>query len=463
MKIKKHKGNEERLILIGMIVDDTVLGRISSKWQHKMFKSKWANLIAKWCVSYYRKYEEAPGNQIESLYASWAEETKDSETINLVEKFLSTLSEEYEELTEESNSDYVIDRAGEYFNKVKIERLTEKIQGDLDRGKIQAAVNHTLAFNQIEMGIGEGINVLQDAEAIREAFQEKGESIIQYPGDLGKFFKGSLIRDSFIAFMGPDKVGKSFWLMDMAFRAMLQRKKVAFFDAGDMSQNQVMRRLMIRTARRPIFPKIIDYPIHIEKDGDYGVAVEFEEQIFRKKLSWRKARKACKRLMKSKIKSKDPYFKLSNHFNSTLSVNMIQETINNWAMDEWIPDVIIIDYADILMMTAPGLEGRDLIDNTWKQLRALSQRMHCLVVTATQADTPAYDSKIITKKNFSGDKRKNAHVTGMIGLNQTSDEKELGVTRLNWVILRDGAFNEKKCINIAGCLAIANPAIRNIF
>ncbi len=67
MKIEKRSGSKERLILIGMIVDITVLGRISSKWQRGMFKSRWANIIAKWCISFYHKYEDVPMNQIESL------------------------------------------------------------------------------------------------------------------------------------------------------------------------------------------------------------------------------------------------------------------------------------------------------------------------------------------------------------------------------------------------------------
>ncbi len=463
MKIQKHNNNEERQILIGMIVDITVLGRINSKWQNRMFKSRWANLIAKWCISFYRKYEDVPMNQIESLFESWSSETKDKDIIKLIAKFLDSLSQEYEELAEESNSDYIIDLAGVYFNKVQLEKLTEKIQGDLDRGKTVEAVNYTLAFNQIEMGIGEGINVLQDREAIKEAFKEKEGSIIQYPGALGKFFKGTLERDAFISFMGPEGRGKSFWLEDIAFRAMLQRKRVAFFEAGDMSQNQVMRRLMIRANGRPIFPNIIEYPVYIKKDGDFTVSVETEDRVYKEKLSWRKARKVCKRIMQKKIKSKESYFRLSCHPNSTLSVNMIQDTIQNWIREDWIPDVVVIDYADILLMKGYGLEGRDLINDTWKKLRAISQIFHCLVVTATQADAASYDAVIITKKNFSEDKRKLAHVTGMIGLNQSPEEKELGVMRLNWLKIRDEFFSEKKCVFVAGCLAIANPAIRSTF
>ncbi len=463
MKIEKRSNKEERYILIGMIVDDTVIGRISSKWQASMFKSRWANIVAKWCVSYYRKYEEAPMGQIESLFASWTREAQDKDSISLIERFLESLSEEYEDLREESNSDYVIDMAGEYFNKVKVERLAETIQGDVERGLITDAVNHATTFNQLEMGVGEGIDILQNIEAIKEAFKERGETLIQYPGALGKFFKNALERDGFISFMGPDKVGKSFWLMDVAYRAMLERKKVAFFEVGDMSQNQIMRRLMIRIARRPLYPTTIKYPISIKVEEDYSSYVKWEKRIFESVLSWRQARRACRKLMKNRIKSRQTYFRLSCHPNSTLSVRGIQDTIQNWAREGWSPDVIVIDYADILNMDHPGLEGRDRTNETWKRLRSLSQIYHCLVVTATQTDAGAYSAELIKRTHFSEDKRKLAHVTGMLGINATDEEKEDGVTRLNWVVLREGAFVSNKCVYVAGCLAVANPAVKSTF
>ncbi len=461
MRVEKKNSGEERLILIGMIVDITVLGRISSKWQRSMFKSKWANIIANWCISFYRKYDDVPMNQIESIFESWASETDNKQVIALVEKFLDSLSEEYESLQEESNSDYVIDRAGEYFNRVKIERLTETIQGDIDRGKVTEAINHTTSFNQIEMGVGEGINILQDTEAIKKAFKKKGEALIQYPGDLGEFFKGALERDSFIAFMGPDKVGKSFWLIDIAYRAMLQRKRVAFFEAGDASEDQIMRRLLTRVVYRPLYSGSIKYPVGIDIDNEGAAEITTEKRKYRKNVSWRDAKKACKEIMRKRIKSKKSYFRLSCHPNSTLSIKGIQSIIQNWIREDWIPDVIVIDYADILNMDHPGLEGREQIGETWKRLRSLSQIFHCLVITGSQTDASAYKVDIITRSNFSDDKRKLAHVTGMVGINVSDKEKEDGVTRLNWVVLRERAFGANKCVYVAGCLDVANPAIKS--
>ena len=108
MKVTKRDGSEERKILIGMIVDTHVLGRIASKWEHNLFKSVWGNLIATWCIDFYNEYETAPKQEIESLFESWVSKSaQDEETVELVDKFLSGLSEEYEARAESSNSNYI--------------------------------------------------------------------------------------------------------------------------------------------------------------------------------------------------------------------------------------------------------------------------------------------------------------------------------------------------------------------
>jgi len=222
-----------------------------------------------------------------------------------------------------------------------------------------------------------------------------------------------------------------------------------------------MRRLMVRTAKQSLYPKKIKYPIRIGKKGSGNTEVRRKIKDIKNKLSWRDAKRACKKIMKSRIKSKDSYFRLSCHPNSTLSVRSIQSVLQNWIRDDWVPDIVIIDYADILDMNYQGLEGRDRINETWKRLRSLSQIFHCLVVTGSQTDAGAYKKEVITRDNFSEDKRKLAHVTGMIGLNVTEKEKERGITRLNWVVLREKAFGVYKCVHVAGCLDVANPAIKS--
>ncbi|MBT9138972.1 MAG: hypothetical protein DDT31_01552 [Syntrophomonadaceae bacterium] len=129
--------------------------------------------------------------------------------------------------------------------------------------------------------------------------------------------------------------------------------------------------------------------------------------------------------------------------------------------DDFAPDVIVIDYADILASDYKG-EFRHQENEKWKALRRLSQSRKCLVITATQTDTDAYKKKSITLDNFSEDKRKYAHVTGMLTLNQTPEEKEAGTMRLNWLLLRDGEFGGNNEVTVAQALRIGQPMLFSV-
>jgi hypothetical protein len=256
MKIDQGRFDEERTVLIGMIVDKVVLGRISAKWERDMFRSPWANEISRWCVRYYRKYGKAPGTSMQGIYESYVGNGSpyNKEHANLIGTFLESLSEEYQRLQRESNSDHVMDLAGKYFNRIKLDRLSDAISGDIARGKVEDAEERALAYSRFEIGTGEIINVFDDMEHIRESFERNSEPVIKYKDGLGQFFSDRLERDGFIAFQAPEKRGKSFWLLDMAFRAVLQRRRVAFFECGDLSKHQIMKRFMTRVAICPVKP-----------------------------------------------------------------------------------------------------------------------------------------------------------------------------------------------------------------
>jgi replicative DNA helicase len=127
----------------------------------------------------------------------------------------------------------------------------------------------------------------------------------------------------------------------------------------------------------------------------------------------------------------------------------------------WVPDIVVIDYADILAPPAGVADNREQINHAWKQMRSLSQEFHCLVVTATQSDAASYNQWILNRRNFTDDKRKLAHVTSMLGINQTEEEKEFGIFRYNFIASREQKYKETKCVYLASCLSIANIAVRS--
>lgn len=464
MKVQSKSGSQERRILIGMIVDRVALGQIAPKWENGLMRSKFSNLLATWCVDYFNKYGKAPGKHIEGIFASWAEKRKDKETVNLIEKFLSGLSNEYKSLAKESNSKYVVDIAAKHFDVVRLEKTAELLQGYAAKGDIDKAFKKLNSLAKIELGTGAGIDLFQDPSAVKRAFENNSEPLIKLPGAYGKFLGHHFERDAFVGIMAPEKRGKSWYLMDLAMRGMEQRRRVAYFQAGDLSEHQIIKRIATRCAKRPLTEKTVLYPVSIEKiKGEPFAQVELEEREYKGSLSWKKAVEKMAFVMKTKVKSKESYFKLSVHANSTLNVQGINNILDQWERaHNWIPDIVVIDYADIMAPPSGYFnESRDVINATWNQLRSLSQSRHCLVITATQAKASSYKAVTMTRSDFAEDKRKFAHVTSMLALNQTEEEKENGVIRVNVLALREGEYYESRCVHLAGCLAIANPVLRS--
>ncbi len=466
MRVEKRDGAIERKVLTAMIVSKQVLSRIVPFWtKDGLFKSKYSNIIGGWCVKYFDRYGDAPGKEIETSYNRWVSTKRpDSGDLKLVERFLSVLSDEYGFSESGIKSDVTLDLASELFNRVKAERLAAEIESDVSHGKSLETVKKIQTFKPVELGLNTTINVMQDKDVLKEAFEVKEESIIKFHGALGEFFGNTFEPEGFVAFMAPEKSTKSFWLQEIAYLGMVQRKRVAFFEAGDMTRRQRMRRFAIRASGRPKRAKTIRYPIHLEpsEDNDIAEAV-FEEREFKKALDWKTAWKAMEKVMHSKVKSSEPYLKLACYPNGSLSVKGIELQLELWQNEGWIPDMIVVDYADILASMQTQDENREQINKTWKGLRGLSQAQHALVVTATQSSAKGYSAKILTRKEFSDDKRKMAHCTAMIGINISSEEKENSQGRLNYVVLRDDEFVVTKCVHYAGCLDIGRVVIKSTF
>ena len=159
------------------------------------------------------------------------------------------------------------------------------------------------------------------------------------------------------------------------------------------------------------------------------------------------------------------YIKLSSHANGTLSVKQIRAMLSVWEkQDEFVPDLIVIDYADLLI--GETKEFRHLQNEIWKDLRRLSQEKgQPLVVTATQADAASYERNKLTLSNFSEDKRKYSHVTAMYSLNQDTKgrEKEIGILRIGELLIREGDFSVGNEVYVLQNLRRGRPVISSFF
>ena len=463
MKRKKADSKIEEKIITAMIISKEFLAKVITSLDLNFFTADHFKKIAQWCVKYYRKYHEAPHHHIETLYHSWVEKGKArEETVEAVHIILEKLSDQYERETEKiSNIPYLVDQAAEYFQMRNLEHFRDNLDTALIEQDNATANDVVSSFRHVNLGMGAGIDVFKDNEAWKEAFSKAAEPLFTLgPPHINSFFASILSRDNLLGMLAPEKRGKSYWCMEFAIRALMSRRKVALFEVGDMSQSQQIKRMGSRFERKPIFKKYlgrIKVPVRIKQIGN-NTKVKYKTEFHKKTVSEKGSRIARQKFMRRfGISPEKTFFRLSTHASSSINVSGIFGILNTWEMeDDFVPDVIIIDYADILA-EEPGTanySARDKINETWKALRRLSQEKHCLVIAPTQADAASYDQEILTPRNFSEDKRKLAHVTGMLGLNQNPQEKKSGVMRLNWIVLREAPFSIYQCLHVGQCLEL---------
>jgi hypothetical protein len=466
VRITSVKSDEERQILTALIVHNEVLSTLCSKLgqEREPFENKWANVVYGWCRQYHEKYNKAPRRHIQQLFAKYAAKSKDEDSVALMESFLSRLSKDYEGLKHETNEQFVLDTAAQYFDRVRLQRIQESMSLALENRDVVEAKKAHAGFQPMDFSAGEWKDPL-DEDTIRQTLRraQEEESLIEWHGEaLNRFLGPQFGRGKFVSFVAPEKRGKSFWLLETVYQAVRQRRKVLYYVIGDMSEDQANLRFYGRVTRKPYAGDAdVRIPKAIDKTKE-GMVVRYKEER-RTKPTVQDVLKARERLKQATAVKVLP-LKTRCVAAGVVSASNVEQDIAKFAADGWAPDVVVLDYADLLAPEpGSGQEFRHQVNETWKVLRRISLDYHCCVVTATQAAASSYDAEVIKKKDFSEDKRKNAHVTGMVGINQNTEEKEKGLYRLNWIFLRDGKWSDGAVVWTAGELAVACPCLLSRF
>lgn len=423
----------------------------------QLFKNKWSNLIADWCFKYYHKYNRAPKANIESILEKWARKSKDKDTVSLVEKFLANLSDEYDAQRKKINPSQLADVAMEYFNKIQLSRIKEDIEASLDEGDLKQAEIELAKYKKFEITNDRFVNPYLDAEVHRKAAESRTKPLFTYPGALGEFFGNMLSRGNFLAFQGPEGSGKSFWLQEICHQACKGQLNVMFFGIGDMSLDQTLWRYQARIARKPYNKQTYYYPVGWKSKSPEGyIFPRRKKRKSKTNLTLKEFEKARKKFHEWILGTDRDMFKMLCE--PEMGVSQIRTSILKLKdRDGWIPDVIVLDYADLLEAPSTKNDKLDQIDENWRRLRNLALEFNCLLVTATQVKRTGYTKLWQELGDVSDQKKKAAHVNGMIGINFRLPEEEKEVRRLNWVKLRE--TTPRRRVQVAGCFALANPCV----
>lgn len=491
----------ENKIATAFIVSSKFCKEVIPVTKSEYFESDYIKKIVNWVVDYHTKYDKAPNKYIQEIYNLHKDNLKEAEVEN-IGILLSKLSDFYED-QDSFNSDYYSDIAIEYYRKQAIKIMSEKTSVLIEMNELDEAEKVIQNYHNVAKETSRCINPM-DPDYIRKVMLNNTEDnvLFSFPGALGEVI-GNLERGWLVGILGPMKRGKTWYLQEFAIYALYKRLKVLFISL-EMDSDKVSKRIYKRLTALGEEAKDYVYPIFDCKRNQDGTCSK-KERVNKIKLlsengekpefdlkmkyrpcsvcrdnglngflpeSWFTVYKRDKLKVSSIINMTKKGS--SNSFRKNLrvlsypaySANIEQIKFDLSLLEQrenFLPDVLVIDYADILAPEDRLQVGRERLDDTWKMLKNLSQVHHCLVVTASQSNRASINKKNVTQIDIAEDIRKVAHVDMMISLSQLPYEKRSGIMRIAVVAHRERDFQELKQCMVLQQLELGQPHLDSEF
>lgn len=497
----------EKKILTGLIVSDEFCNHAFRMLKPVHFQVKHIRRISTWLSAYYSRYKRAPGKTIQSLFAT-ERKSLDEDEAELIERLLQDVSDAYA-LEEEGGGDglnvpYLADQTTQFCKTRNLQLLNDEIEGQLQKGKVDKAEEAVRNFGQVASTTSRWINPLS-RKAIRQAMIDNdGDRLFKLPGVLGDL-TGYLERGWLVAYMGPMKRGKSWYLQDLSLEALHNKRKVCYVSL-EMSAKNMQRRIYSRLTAAAKEEREFKYPVfdcYHNQDGSCDKSARVNSVTLRDSSDeqppinlesiqeWKeKGYKPCTvcRTHRSPDYKPDHWFEIHNAkkidsrliekkaeiFKSLYGSNLrviafppfstsfteIINAVEELAFTEdFIPDVLCVDYFDIMAPEKAALSERGDIDIRWKRGKGVSVEKHCLVATVSQTNRFSIEKVELDEEDAAEDIRKFAHVDIMWGLNQTREEKMHGLMRIGVMAHRHEEFNIRGYATCLQSLSLGQPIL----
>ena len=348
--------------------------------------------------------------------------------------------------------------ATDFFQRRSLDRLIESLKTKAATGNVDGAQRLIAEYVKPEVIHSKSIDMLNDVVPIQHAFQNEDEELFSLRGNLNKLVGGPLCRGELVAFLSPPKSGKTWWMIDTAITAMTRGQKVLFVSL-EMTEDQMTRRFWQALSG-------------CSRNGEEAPGATFEDNGDGKwnlVLGTRSTRKIdtdteeIKRVQNAYKQVTEGKLKFRCYPTGSLTLSKLRSELKILEVFEnFVPDVIVLDYADIMQLP-PGKEKRHQLDALWMGLRGITTEMNNLLVTASQTGRETVSGKRdADESNIAEAVSKINHVTRMITINRSKEDKRRGIYRMSCQTMRDG----QECFDqlvVCNCLAIGRPWIEDRF
>lgn len=359
--------------------------------------------------------------------------------------------------------------------KIKKSGIKNRIFKTILEGKISNKITRSLLIQANQILQDKNIELLLNADIIFDEIVS-----IEKIGQEETYDITVPVHHNFIA--NDICAHNSWWLMLTGLRALFAGLNVVFISM-EMSEKQMARRIQHwingQPTKRwagellmPVFDCMKnqeDECNKIKRETGFCTACigtnEFEfgtnfKKITRKELTIATAIQKSKALRRSAL-VRGNSFKLVTYPSRTASMDDIYAYLYNLEhYENFIPDVIVTDYADKVKPSDSRMQYRHQIAQVWESHKAMAQERNCLVVTGSQSNT-ARTGKDIKQGDWSESIAKLELCDAGIALNMSPKDKKAGIMRALVVKQRDDYFDLMQQVAILHQLKIGRPFLNS--
>jgi len=492
LRREKVDSSLEKKIVTGMITSTKFLAKVVPLMDKNIF-NEYSEIIATWCVDFFSVYQKAPAKQIEIIF----EENKleiDPDLADNISSFLQFMSDKYVESNDQIDSQYFFDKTEKFFRDKVYYNFAKTISNKYKLNNLDSIDQDIL---QLQKKTPQVLSYKTPLKNIEHFLNDQNDVALSNEGTVGGFL-GEMRKGWLVSFQAPEKGGKSFILNEMMFRGLEQNKKVLFISL-EMNEQEIQERIYNRLtghARRVINPvqfpimdcllnqtgeckkpcrvnnihimigdTLMDYPLPGNKKnytpctacrGTFDfVPTNWFNEINIPDLSVSKTEEKMKHFQKL-FPGAELVTKSFPAFSAT------PEDIKNYLSSleyglDFVPDIFILDYVDILDNLNISLSERGRIDFVWKLMKQIAEEKHILVITAEQSRR-LFGKEVQDGSDVSEDKRKNSHINAKFSINSTTEETAKGIRRIGHLFHRHQKISTKMLLCLS-CLEVSAPMI----
>ena len=379
--------------------------------------------IVRAAKAYMDKFKEVPGDHTIDLIEELQEREPSKATA--YEEIYESMLESNEGL----NKQYVLDKAETF---VQAQRMQKGIADAIETLEANHVSSVAEARSILQKSIEFSAEVddfgvyISDEKRALDFLDEDNKNFMCGIPELDRYGYGPG-RGQFHLFVAPSGRGKSWWLQHVAKAMMMQHKKILYITL-EMGESQVCQRMMqmLFSIQKRRDDEINHSKVVKDKLGRFSsiepVAIEerpaFDdddiEDHLRKKLKG--------------LKTRSPVL-VKQFPTGSLTVEHLDAYLDNLeATEGFIPDVILIDYIDIMKLE--GNVERFAIKKQYEGIRGIAVSRNVAICTATQTNKAGVDAKLVTEKDSTESYTKIAISDIVITYSQTPEENKMGLARL---------------------------------